>query len=168
MSRSETNLIFFTIDTDNNGFLSFCEFYDYFVKCVLGDAQPSKCEAQMRAAFLDADKKGSGRINFREFADFAWSHRRSVTLSRLFKAFEKMDVDESGEICYKKFKNFFNAEATRSSLIQLGRLESETASDGQAVEELMKGFYDHTDIKQVGGSIMLYLGRCTIRQYVLM
>ena len=155
MPRSETDLIFYSIDIHDNGFLGFSEFYDYFVKSVLGDISTSKCEAQLRAAFLAADKSGSGTVNFREFTEFAWSHRRSIALSKLLHAFEKMDVDDSGVISYKKFKEFFKAEAMRSSLAQLVKLEPETDSDEPIVEELMKGFYDHTDINQVGGSIML-------------
>jgi Ca2+-binding EF-hand superfamily protein len=148
MPRSETNVIFESVDQDDNGFLCFGEFYDYFVNSIIGEKSgQNKSDAKLRAAFLAADRDGSGTVSFREFAEFAWSKRRDVALNDLLAAFERLDVDKSGEINYKEFREFFGNQRTSfgEGMIQTPG----SAEPTPAFEEMMKGFYNAADAQQL-------------------
>ena len=150
--RSESDLIFNSIDIDENKVLCFEEFYQYFVNSVVGDTGGSKSEAKLRAAFLAADRDGSGTVSFREFAEYAWERKRDFALNDLLGAFERLDVDQSGEISYNEFRKFFGEETKRTSVIALGGVMLPDSADakGPAIEDMFKGFYDKSDAQEVG------------------
>jgi Ca2+-binding EF-hand superfamily protein len=147
MSEQESNLIFQTVDVDNSGFICFQEFYDYFVKVVMGE-RGSKTDARFRAAFLKADRDGSGSINFREFAEYATSRRPDLEMSRLLAAFEELDKDHSGEISFKEFYKFFKEEA-RGSINMLGSVSPTARLSEPAIEDMLKGVYNQADATQL-------------------
>jgi len=148
MNRKESDLVFDVVDSDDNGYICFIEFYEYFVKSVLGEASGSPSESRLRAAFLAADRDGSGTVNFREFAEYAQDRRRDIAMTRLFEAFEQMDKDQSGEITFKEFRQFFSDEA-RASISALGTLSHYGDQQHVAVEDMFRGVYNQADATQL-------------------
>ena len=66
---------------------------------VMGETNTEQ-EAKLRTAFLKADRDGSGAISFREFAEFAYSSRRSVAMDQLIQQFDEMDTEGIIDISY--------------------------------------------------------------------
>ena len=106
VSKQESDLLFAGLDEDGNNYICFEEFYDSFIRMVLGQTNSDE-EAKLRSAFLKADRDGSGAVSFREFAEFAYSTRRSIAMDDLAEAFDALDVDKTGEIDFQEFRNFF-------------------------------------------------------------
>jgi solute carrier family 25 phosphate transporter 23/24/25/41 len=83
------------IDTDSSGELDFSEFKQLFG------------EARLRKVFLEMDTDGSGHISAAELdgALLQLGHRLSALQIRRILA--KVDVDQSGEVSFKEFREFF-------------------------------------------------------------
>jgi Ca2+-binding EF-hand superfamily protein len=48
----------------------------------------------MRKAFLEADRDGSGTLNFREFTEFVWEKNRSARMTKVLQSFANITTDE--------------------------------------------------------------------------
>jgi Ca2+-binding EF-hand superfamily protein len=138
VQERETKLIFDTVDKDKNGFILFDEFYDFFMKLLLGQIGDTAAEARLRAAFMKADRDESGAVNFREFAEYALSKRRSMAMSKLLEAFDEMDLEGTGEIGFDSFRQFF---AKQMSVNEEG--------DKSQLEDYLKQFYSKADSREM-------------------
>ena len=148
IDRKESDLIFSIVDTDGNGSICFIEFYNYFVKFVLGETVLSGSEARLRAAFLEADKDGSGTVSFKNFAEYAMNRRRDLAMSRLLTAFDQLDKDQTGEISYNQFRDYFLREA-RASIRDLGLLGASSVKEEHAIEDMLRGMYNQADATEM-------------------
>ena len=81
ISEQESDFVFDVIDEDSTDSIEYNEFYNYFVKFVLGEISASEAEAQLRSAFLSADRDGSGAISFTEFAEVAMSQGQKLAMA---------------------------------------------------------------------------------------
>jgi Ca2+-binding EF-hand superfamily protein len=105
MEDKEINLVFSTIDKRHAGCVGFDDFYEYFIRFVL-DTQSSEAEDKIRSAFLHADRTGTGTIDFREFSDFVWARKQSMTSKSIASIFNKMDAEGKDEVSFDEFRSF--------------------------------------------------------------
>jgi Ca2+-binding EF-hand superfamily protein len=54
----------------------------------------AECVSAMRKAFLEADRDGSGTLNFREFTEFVWEKNRSARMTKVLQSFANITTDE--------------------------------------------------------------------------
>ena len=168
MKKEESDFIFDVIDNDGSGFIEFNEFYNYFVKFVMGETSASKSEAQLRSAFLSADRDGSGSISFTEFAEVAMSQGQELAMTQLMQAFKEMDKDNDGTVATKEFHNYVNqggklvfdivAEEQREPVLEdlLGNMYSKT--DATEMAQLMCKRWDaYADFKRTGDKEVLVM-----------
>jgi Ca2+-binding EF-hand superfamily protein len=94
ISAKEVNLVFKTIDTDIKGQITFDQFAIYFSKYVMDETTSAECVNGLRKAFLEADRDGSGTLNFREFTEYVWEKKRSIRMSKIINSFSKGTKDE--------------------------------------------------------------------------
>ena len=94
MTAKEVNLVFKTIDTDIKGQITFDQFAIYFSKYVMDETTSAECVNGLRKAFLEADRDGSGTLNFREFTEYVWEKKRSIRMSKIINSFSKGTKDE--------------------------------------------------------------------------
>ena len=116
MSDKDIDDIFTNIEVSDDKIITLDEFQKFFMNNVLdeGGVNESGSESHLRAAFLRADRDGTGTVDFREFAEYIWEERRSMRLSGVMKAFDKMDRGGEGAVSFDTFKNFFDKQ--RNSL----------------------------------------------------
>lgn len=101
MSEKESNLVFNTVDSNKNGKVTYKQFEHYFSSYIMNESATAECVNAMRRAFLQADRDGSGTLNFREFTEFVWEKNRAARMSKILKSFENITVDE---ISFNDFK----------------------------------------------------------------
>ncbi len=41
---------------------------------------------------------GTGKLDFKEFVEYAWERKRNVRISQLVHAFEELDADDDGQV----------------------------------------------------------------------
>ena len=146
ISKREADVLFGSLDQDGNQFICFEEFYDCFLRMVMGQSN-SEEEAKLRTAFLQADRDGSGAVSFREFAEFAYSMRRSIAMDDLVKAFDALDVDKTGEIDFQEFRQFF----AEQGLIKDVDIDPRMQKTGATLEEYLTDHYSKADASQLAG-----------------
>ena len=144
VSRQEADVMFKNLDKGGKKYILFEEFYDSFMRMVLGQTN-SEEEAKLRSAFLKADRDGSGSLNFREFAELTYSVRQTIALDDLANAFDALDVDKNGEIEFDEFRKFFKEQG----LVRRVKDEKSNASTGPALEDCLKQHYNQVDTSQL-------------------
>lgn len=101
INETESEEIFNNIDKDGNGMIIFDEFYEYFIENILCDEK-----SVLRKAFVEADKKQRGVVNFKEFSEFVKNRNTSVTLEKVLSTFDKLcGENEKEELTYQDFEH---------------------------------------------------------------
>lgn len=139
VDRLTTDHIFASIKHDHKDYIGVEELHDFFMTLALGNTAETLAEIQLQRAFMKADQNGSGTLNFTEFAEYAWSVRRSYTSSALLRAFEDMEGDGENAIDYQHFKEFFTTVT-----------EQEPPTAGSVtLENYLKNFCDVPDAAEM-------------------
>ncbi|XP_013417464.1 uncharacterized protein LOC106178715 [Lingula anatina] len=148
MTEKEINLVFNTVDKDSNGKINFEEFEEYFSRYIMDENCSSACVAALRGAFLEADRNGTGTLNFHEFAEYVWEKKRSIRVSKILKAFKKMDGQQKGEITFTDFRDLYlRPGGGVEAPIPEEEIELVQESDSLDVfERQLKQTYDDTDV----------------------
>ena len=141
--REELDLVYDTIGPDNVNGDTFDKFMQYFVSFVMGDSASAQHESRLRAAFLEADRDGSGYVGFKEFATYLMSKRRQLTVSGLLADFDKIGASETGMIEYKQFRQFMSRQA--SLLSNPDDDEGETDDKSEMLETCLRSYYSQVD-----------------------
>ena len=156
MTDSEIDLIYNTLDKKKQGSAGFDDFYEYFIKFVLNE-DLTGAECQMHAAFLQADRSGTGTINFREFSDFVWSRRQTMASKKLAECFDQMDKQKTGEISYENFRSFIQRQGTMKNialpLVNAADKNSQSLTNFNNFEARIRAMYNDSDV----GEIVTYL-----------
>lgn len=142
LETREIDLIFQTCDIDKNGYICFEEFVKYFMDFIMEKSIDTETEAKLRAAFMRADRDGSGAINFREFSEYAYSKRRTMAIDKLMSAFDQLDTSGKGEIGFEQFKQFFQNEPAFMDM------ESSTRRSTN-LEDFLRGTYEQADVSEL-------------------
>ena len=141
--RAELDLVYDTIGPDNAKGVTFDKFMQYFVSFVMGDSASAQHESRLRAAFLEADRDGSGCVSFKEFATYLMSKRRQLTVSGLLVDFDKIGASETGKIEYKQFRQFMSRQA--SLLSNPDDDKGETDDKSEMLETCLRSYYSQVD-----------------------
>ncbi|KAK3086292.1 hypothetical protein FSP39_016405 [Pinctada imbricata] len=144
MTDNEVDLVFNTCDKDGNGHINFDEFETYFAQHILGETGTGKCVAALRRAFLKADRDGSGTVSFKEFTEYMWDRRRSVRITHLLDAFNKMGKSDIEEVSFNEFQEFLINEQTSLPVI-----EEEELSNEMTIENQLKCAFDETESEEM-------------------
>lgn len=142
MPRAELDLVYDTIGPDNPKGVSFDKFMQYFVSFVMGEGSSAQHEARLRAAFLQADRNGSGSVSFKEFATYLMSKRRDLTVSALLAEFDEMGTSETGTVEYKQFRHFMKRQ---SSLLSNPDDGGEASKKSELPETCLRSYYSKVD-----------------------
>ncbi|XP_013385903.1 uncharacterized protein LOC106155567 [Lingula anatina] len=151
MPEKEVNMVFNTIDKDLDGRIEFAEFEDYFLRYIIDESGNGACVAALRAAFLEADRDGTGTLNFKQFAEYHWEKRRSIRVSKLFNAFNKMDKKEKGVITFTDFRDMHLREESELELPNLAEKMEKIDEEGESsvFERQLRKEYHDTDADQL-------------------
>ena len=142
MPRAELDLVYETIGPDHPNGVSFDKFMQYFVSFVMGEDSSAQHEARLRAAFLKADRDGSGAVSFKEFATYLMSKRPHITVNDLLDDFEKMGASETGMIEYRQFRQFMTRQA---SILSNPGDELEVGDKSEKPEACLRGYYSQVN-----------------------
>lgn len=96
---------FLTIDSDGDGMLSKSDLLKAYAK---SGKDPRQAEAIVDNILDNADKTGSGMINYSEFVTASISKRKFFSEERLTTAFKMFDSEDKGFIGVKELKGIFN------------------------------------------------------------
>ena len=143
ISEQESDFVFDVIDQNSTRSIEYSEFYNYFVKFVLGETSASEAEAKLRSAFLSADRDGSGAISFTEFVEVAMSQGQKLAMAQLMQAFKDIDDNSDGTIAAKELHNYVN---------QGGKIAFDITSDEQEepiMEDLLASMYNKADAAEM-------------------
>jgi calcium-dependent protein kinase len=94
--------IFFSLDKNNDGSLTFDEIKDGCKKL--------KTNLDFEEIFSSLDTDKSGSINYTEFLAATIDKKIYLKNERLFEAFKSFDKDESGKISVKEISSIINAQ----------------------------------------------------------
>ncbi|CAG2247330.1 IGHMBP2 [Mytilus edulis] len=101
----------------------------------------------MRRAFLEADRNGSGTLNFREFTEFVWEKNRSTGMTKIMKSFANITTDEIS------FNDFEKMVAGSGSEILMPILDDEIEKGTDSIlddfEGRLKKVYDDTEADEL-------------------
>jgi len=154
LKDNEIDAVFSIMDKNKLGCIAFVDFYNYFVNFVL-DENLTGVEDQMRAAFLEADHNGTGTIDFREFSDFVWTRRQTMTAKKIAEIFDQMDEGKTGEVSFNDFKSFISRQSSLKSLA-LKTVDSVDNGSGQHqmtavnnLEEQFRNVYKESDAGEI-------------------
>lgn len=149
LSQSDVSEVYNSIDTDKSGHLSFEEFSHYFSNVVLhsNEEDMSALESSLQSAFLEADRDGTGTLNFKEFAEYLWERKRDVQMSKLAETFEAMKDKTTGEVSYQQFKE----SLSRQNAVPNAGLA--TPKSSESLEQKLKNIYDSTDSEELAAYI---------------
>ena len=142
MPRAELDLVYETIGPDHPNGVSFDKFMQYFVSFVMGEDSSAKHEARLRAAFLKADRDGSGTVSFNEFATYLIAKRPHITVTDLLDDFEKMGASETGMIEYRQFRQFMTRQV---SVMDTPGDELEVGDKSEMPETCLRGYYSQVN-----------------------
>ncbi|XP_064605438.1 uncharacterized protein LOC135470430 [Liolophura sinensis] len=145
----EINFLFKSVVKANVDFITFQEFSEYFANVLLDESADSEAESKLRAAFLVADRDGTGTLNFKEYAEYLWDKKRSIRMSKLLTAFELMDIQQQGQVSYDQFRAFYKHPI--SGIPEIAE-EEECAKVEQglsAVETKLKDFYNKAEADEL-------------------
>lgn len=145
ITDKEITKIFNNIEVSNDGIITLDEFTEYFLNNILDEtgSKSSDAEGRLRAAFLRADRDGTGTVDFREFAEYLWEKRRSMRMSKVMKAFDQMG-EGKGEVSFDQFKNFFSNQ--RSSLAVISE---DAEEEPETLEGRLRNMYNEADAKRM-------------------
>lgn len=154
MSDKELNLVFNTVDTSKKGQVTFDQFETYFSKYVLNETSTEECVNALRKAFLDADRDGSGTLNFREFTEYVWEKKRSIRMSKIMSAFNNKGADD--EITFTDFQQMIQGGNTDVLTTILEDEADDTSVDDSSLNKFqnqLKQAYSDSDAEELAGYI---------------
>ena len=116
LDDKEIDVIFSKIEDSEDGIITMDEFTDYFMNNVLNvkGENSSKAEADFQAAFLQADRDGTGTIDFKEFTDYICEKNRNMKSSEIMKIFSQLTQGDD-ELSIEKFTEFFSHHGTEKT-----------------------------------------------------
>ncbi|CAC5358321.1 unnamed protein product [Mytilus coruscus] len=151
MTEKESNLIFKTIDKNKIEQITLEQFENYFCKCILNESEPTVCLNAMRRAFLEADRDGSGTLNFQEFTEFVWEKNRSARMTKIMKSFANITTDE---ISFNDFEKMVSGNGSEILMPILDdEIEKGTDSILDDFEGRLKKVYDDTEADELAAYI---------------
>ena len=151
---------FMAIDTDEDGLLTKEDLMTAFAKT---GRNPEEAEQIVEQIMKNADKTGSGEIDYSEFLTASISKRKFFTEERLTMAFKLFDHDEKGYISTQDLNEIFNNgvfkgidEGIWSAMIKEAAQHADTdeseASEGRITfdnfKTMMKKFTENETITQ--------------------
>ncbi|XP_076070104.1 uncharacterized protein LOC143041866 [Mytilus galloprovincialis] len=149
MSEKEVNLVFKTVDTRDKSEITFDEFEVYFSKHVMDETSTAECVNAMRKAFLEADRNGSGTLNFREFTEYVWEKKRSIRMSKIMTSFSESAKDEITFSDFQKMVQGGNSDVLTSIIEE--EIEDIDLNDSSVdqFQNQLKQVYSDTDSKEL-------------------
>ena len=165
ISEQESEFLFDAVDENSSGAIEYSEFYNYFVKFVLGETSASKVEAHLCSAFLRADRDGSLAISFTEFAEVAMSQSHKLGMAQFMRALKDMDDNSKGA---KELYNYIN---------QGGKITFDVTSEEEKepiVLALLASMYNKDDAAKMAEHInkrwkdFAYMRRCDDKNELVM
>ena len=123
--------IFKIMDDDGNGSLSLSEFAKGIAESKLDFTDPD-----IRCLFQAFDKNNDGTIDFDEFLRAVKGDLNRNRLRLVNKAFDKIDIDNSGELDYNDICDVYNA--SKHPAVLEGR-----KTERQVLEEFLSTFEMH-------------------------
>lgn len=151
ISEKERNLVFKSVDTNNSGQITFEQFQHYFCTHIMDETGTAECVSAMRKAFLEADRKGSGTLNFREFTEFVWEKNRSARMTKVLRSFANITTDEISFSDFEKMVAGSGADVLMP--IMEVEIEQDTDSSLDNFESRLHKVYDDTDADELAGYI---------------
>ncbi|VDI13950.1 switch-associated protein 70 [Mytilus galloprovincialis] len=147
MSEKESNLVFNSVDTNKSEQICFEEFQIYFCNHVMNETETAECVNVMRKAFLEADRDGSGTLNFREFTEYVWEKNRNANMSKILKSFSNVSTDEISFEDFEKLVAGSGAEVFAPILEE--EIEQGTDSSLDDFQGRLQKVYDDTEANEL-------------------
>ena len=157
LDDQEIDVLFSKIDDNKNGIITMDEFTHYFMNNVLNviGENSSKAETDFQAAFLQADRDGTGTIDFKEFTDYICEKNRNMKSSKIMKIFSQL-TEKDEELSIAKFKELFSHDDTENSDDQTldGQLMNmySDADAGSIANFLVERWSSFASFKRAGAS----------------
>ncbi|XP_052078729.1 switch-associated protein 70-like [Mytilus californianus] len=147
MSEKESNLVFNSVDTNKSEQISFEEFQIYFCNHIMNETETAECVNVMRKAFLEADRDGSGTLNFREFTEYVWEKNRNANMTKILKSFANVSTDE---ISFEDFELLVSGSGAEVLVpILEEEIEQGTDSSLDDFEGRLQKVYDDTEADEL-------------------
>ncbi|CAC5425133.1 SWAP70 [Mytilus coruscus] len=147
MSEKESNLVFNSVDTNKSEQISFEEFQVYFCNHIMNETETAECVNVMRKAFLEADRDGSGTLNFREFTEYVWEKNRNANMTKILKSFSNVTTDE---ISFEDFEMLVSGSGAEVLVpILEEEIEQGTDSSLDDFEGRLQKVYDDTEADEL-------------------
>ena len=145
ITDTEIDGIFSNIEVSNDGIITLDEFTEYFMNNVLDETgeTTNNAEARLQAAFLRADRDGTGTVDFREFAEYLWEKRRSMRMSKVMGVFDEISSGK-GEFSFDQFKAFVSKENSN-----LGTILEDEVADDNSLEGRLRNMYNDADAQRI-------------------
>ncbi|VDI13951.1 switch-associated protein 70 [Mytilus galloprovincialis] len=147
MSEKESNLVFKSVDTNKSEQITFEQFQNYFCVHIMNETETAECVNAMRKAFLEADRDGSGTLNFREFTEFVWEKNRSARMTKILKSFANITTDEISFNDFEKLVSGSGAEVLVPILEE--EIERGTDSSLNDFEDRLQKVYKDTEADEL-------------------
>ena len=128
--------VFREIDTTNDGTITFGELKRALEQCNLSNKQ-------VEDIFHELDQNDTGVVNFTEFLAATLEIKGEIDEIWLAEAFDKLDVDNDGEICKEKLTELLESE-------QLKRARKPKVEEMKRVEDAAEEMLAEVDPKEDG------------------
>ena len=137
LDDKEIDVIFSKIEDSEDGIITMDEFTEYFMNNVLNvtGQNSNKAEADFQAAFMQADRDGTGTIDFMEFTDYICEKNRNMKSSEIMKIFSQLAQGDD-ELSMDKFTEFFSQDGTENN-------------DDQTLDGQLMNMYSNADAEYI-------------------
>jgi Ca2+-binding EF-hand superfamily protein len=131
----ELRKVFDSMDTANNGSVSFEEF-----RVAMQKSKSNYTEEEIKHLFQNVDMGNDGRIYYTEFLAATLGAHGRILEERLAGAFDRLDSDDTGYISRENLREILGVDYTEEKVDQLLK-EGDLTGDGKiSFEEFRKAF----------------------------
>ena len=103
IEEGQADFLFDAIDKDKSGYIEFEEFVAFIYMAKF----PHNMTEEAKIVFDNFDKDNSGNISRDELWEACKQLGVHVTEAQLIQAYEQIDEDKSGQICFQEFFAFY-------------------------------------------------------------